>query len=285
MRLFWRGAITQRYTEVARSYTETFIKNFLCVTLCVLWVSLCCSCSERSDQTKANTPIHTLIFMDKSLSLNTNQAYAAQKYDGVLNAIVANNIRATGDRITVYFIHENTAKARALSLVVRSEMDDVGNASPTDAETAEMTFELSIQREKTRFKKQLQSKLAQINKALSNQRTDVLASIPLIADAGADGQAVKVYYLSDMVESMVSPGDGSVTRRDFHKNPPANEAQADEWAKNDAKLFDAATLGSPQIYVALPFEPTASRRVNNPLITRYWQTMFGALGVEEVKEL
>lgn len=257
----------------------------LCVSLCILCVSLCYSCSERSDRTKAKESIHTLIFMDKSLSLNTNQAYISEKYDQVLDDIVANNIRTTDDRITVYFIHENTAKARALSLTVRSEMDDISNASPTDVEAAEVAFDLLLQREKARFRQQLEGKLAQVNKELSNQRTDILASIQLIADAGAAGEAVKVYYLSDMVESMPGSESGSTTRRDFHKTAPANETQATEWAKADAKQLGDLSLSSAEIHLVLPFEPTASRKVNNPTITHYWQTLFGELGVAEIDEL
>lgn len=266
--------------EIAQSYTKKPFKK-LCGTLCFLCVTLCYSCSERSDRTQAE-PVHTLIFMDKSLSLNTNQAYVSEKYDQVLDDIITNNIRTTGDKVTVYFIHENTAKARALSLTVRSEMDDVSNASPTDVEAAEVSFDLALQREKARFRQQLQSKLAQVNKGLSNQRTDILASIPLIANAAAEGQTVKVYYLSDMVESMVSQ---KANGRDFHKTPPADESQADEWAKADAKSLGDVSLGSAEIRISLPFEPTASRKVNNPTITRYWQTLFGELGVGEVEEL
>lgn len=246
----------------------------------VLLFTISCSTESRND--KPADPIHTLIFMDKSLSLNTNQAYVSEKYDGILDDIVTNNIRTTGDQITVYFIHENTAKARALSLRVSSEMDDISHASPTDVEAAEVAFGLSLQREKARFRQQLQRKLADVNKEASNQRTDILASIPLIADAGAEGQTVIVYYLSDMVESIVSR---NATGRDFHKTPPASEIEADDWAKADAKKMGDLTLGSAKIRIALPFEPTASRKINNPTITRYWQTLFGELGIGDVEEL
>jgi hypothetical protein len=220
--------------------------------------------------------------MDKSQSLNVNQAYVAQKYGKVLNDLVANNLRTTGDQLTVYFVHENTAQARALALTVRSEMDDISNASPTDVEAAKMAFDLALQREKARFRKQLDNKLGQTNTGLSNQRTDLLASIPIIADAGAEGMPVRVYFLSDMVESMPNR---TPVGRDFHKTPPASDAQADEWAKADAKRFADLDFGSPDIFIALPFEPTASRKVNNPTVSRYWQTLFGELGAAEVEEL
>ncbi len=269
----------------AKSYSAFLLKAIyvVCLALCH---SLFIGCTtDKAKTARPEEPVHTLIFMDKSLSLHPNQAYASEKYDQVLDDIVTNNIRTTGDRITVHFIHENTAKARALSLTVRSEMDNVSNASPTDVEAAEVAFDLSLQREKTRFRQQLQSKLAQINKGLSNQRTDILASIPLIADAGAEGQPVKVYYLSDMVESMPTRTGNADQQRDFHKTPPATENQADEWAKADAKQFGDITLGSPEIYIALPFEPTASRKINNPTIARYWQTLFDVLGAGNVEEL
>lgn len=261
------------------------VEVFLRVTLCCLCVTLCLSCSEERSDSKPHQPTHTLVFMDKSLSTNSNLDYVAQKYNTVLDGIVAENVRTTGDQITVYFIHENTAQARALSLTVRSEKDDVGNASPTDVEAAQMAFDLSLQREKARFRKQLAAKLAQQNTGLSNQRTDVLASISLIAEAGADGDPVTVYYLSDMVESMPARLNDQAPRRDFHKTPPATEAQADEWAKADVKTFADLSFGSPTIRIALPFEPTASRKVNNPAVSRYWQTLFGELGAAEVEEL
>jgi len=255
-------------------------------SLFVLSLFFLLSCSADKDKpARPDEPVHTLIFMDKSLSLHPNQAYVSEKYNQVLADVVTNNIRTSGDRITVYFVHENTAKARALSLTVRSKMDDVNNASPTDVEAAEVGFDLSLQREKSRFRQQLQAKLAQLNKSLSNQRTDILASIPLIANAGAEGQTVKVYYLSDMVESMPARTGNADQQRDFHKTPPATEDQADEWAKADAKRFGAIAFGSPDIQLILPFDPTASRKVNNPTITRYWQTLFDELGAGNVEEL
>ncbi len=254
------------------------MRGWLCI---ILGFNFLFSCTSGNDKLKSDGPIHTLIFMDKSRSLNTNQAYVSDKYDGILNDIVTNNIRTTGDRITVYFIHENTAKARALSLTVRSEMDDISTASPTDVEAAEVAFDLSLQREKARFRQQLEGKLAQVNKESSNQRTDILASVPLIAEAGEAGGVVKVYFLSDMVESM----PGSATRRDFHRTPPADESQANDWAKIDAKSLGEVNLGPTEIHIGLPYEPTASRKVNNPTITRYWQVLFDVLGVEQVDEL
>ena len=45
-------------------------------------------------------------------------------------------------------------------------------------------------------------------------------------------------------------------------------------------------IGLAQIFIAKPFEPTASRKKNNPAISAYWQRLFMELGVSaEVVEL
>ncbi len=238
------------------------------------------ACSTKTDKpAQVDAPAYTLIFMDKSLSVHTNQQYVGQKYQQALSHLVDQQINHQGDKIAVYFIHENTAKGRALTLTARSEMEDVSHASPTDRETAQASFDLMLQRERTLMKRQLLAKLAQQNTGSSNQETDIWASLPLIAKAGETGATVRVYYLSDMVESMTGPG-----RRDFHKRPPATDKQATEWAKTDAEKLKVSPLNAADITLLLPFEPNASRRENNPTITTYWQTLFAELGAGAVAE-
>jgi hypothetical protein len=179
----------------------------------------------------------------------------------------------------VYFIHENTSKARALNVSVRSEMDDVSAASPTDRETAETEFSMALSKEKAQIRQRVLQQLVAQNSGSSNQETDIWASLPVIAKANETGATVKVYYLSDMIESVKGTG-----RRDFQVKPPKDNAQADEWAKLDAEQLKRYTLGSPDITMILPFEPNASVKENNPAVTQYWQTLFSELGVGTVNE-
>ncbi len=237
------------------------------------------ACSSEKAKTTPDTPTHTLVFMDKSVSVHVNRAFVSQKYQQAINDIVEQNIHRKGDKLEVYFIHENTAKARALTLTARSEMDDVSAASPTDREAAQTAFDLALQREKAVFKRQISAKLVQQNTASSNQKTDIWASLPVMAKAAESGDAVNVYYLSDMIESVAGPG-----RRDFGKLPPSGRAQADEWAKVDAEQLKQYAIGSPTITMILPFEPTSSVKENNPAVTQYWLTLFDALGAGKVDE-
>lgn len=243
------------------------------------------ACSSDKDKpAKTDDPTYTLIFIDKTRSVNVGKDFVARKYQQAISDIVEETMHQKGDKLDVYFIHENTSKARALNVSVRAEMDDVSSASPTDREAAETDFNLMLTREKAQIRQRVLQQLMTQNAGASNQETDIWASLPVIAKANESGAAVKVYYLSDMVESVRErPGD-SATRRDFQLKPPKGTAQAEEWAKADAEQLKRYTIGSPDITMILPFEPNASVKENNPAITQYWQTLFAELGAGTVDE-
>lgn len=249
------------------------------LTGCLFFVM---ACGDNTDKTRSlpATPTYTLLFLDKSLSVNTNKNFVNQKYEQIVRELVEQNLRNKGDKLDVYFIHENTSKSKALSLTVRSERENIESANATDKEAIETAFQLSLQREKSIFLRQTLTKLHQQNNGASNQTTDIWASLPVIAKASESGSEVHVYYFSDMVESVKGPG-----RRDFHSHPPANDTEAENWAKEDVKKLEQHGIGSPMITFVSPFEPTASSKENSPFVTHYWQTLFQDLAGITVEEL
>ena len=237
------------------------------------------ACSAKKDRPlDVDEPSYTVFFIDKSLSNQptgaNSEAYAS--YERTIREAITGNVHQKGDRVSVYFVHDNTAKARALSLTARTPLPDLEGASPTDRDAAQTDYELQLTREQASLQRQVLAKLDQPNPGLSNQHTDLWGSLDVLTHANESGRTVRAYYLSDMVESMTGSG-----RRDFHKAPPATTAQADEWAKTDAKLLGQQyPIGSPAIRLVLPFSATASAKENKPTITRYWHTLFDALGAE-----
>ncbi|WP_460952161.1 hypothetical protein [Spirosoma daeguense] len=249
------------------------------IIFCIITLfSIACS-SDKEKPAKTDEPVYTLIFLDKTRSVNVNKAFVAQKYQQALTDIIEQNIRQKGDKLDVYFIHENTSKARALNLTVRSEMEDVAAASPTDREAAETEFNLSLTREKGQMRQRVLQQLMTQNDGASNQETDIWASLPVIAKANETGATVKVYYLSDMIESVKG-----TNRRDFQVTPPKDNSQADDWAKADAEQLKRYVIGSPDVTMILPFEPNASVKENNPAVTEYWQKLLTELGAGNVAE-
>ena len=242
-------------------------------------VVLGCGSGKEETNVKKYDPIYSLVFLDKTQSVNVNKAYVAEKYRQALTNILENNMRNRGDKLDVYFIHENTSKAKALSLTVRSEMEDLEGVNATDKEAIETSFQLSLQKEKGIYLRQLLLKLNQQNTGASNQSTDILASIPIIAKANETGSQVKVYYFSDMIESV-----HGANRRDFHTKPPKSNDEAEEEAKADAKSFENDVIGNPDVMIVSPFEPTASTHEHSPFIAYYWQILFQELGGVSVVE-
>lgn len=240
------------------------------------------ACGGEKEATKSlpDAAVYTLVFLDKTQSVHVDKSYVNEKYRQALTDIVENNMKNKGDKLEVYFIHENTSKARALSVTIRSEKDNMDAANATDKEAIETSFSLSLQKEKGIFLRQLLTKLNQQNTGSSNQSTDIWASLPVIAKAGESGADVKVYYFSDMIESV----KGS-DRRDFHVKPPVSDAQAETEAKSDSKKLEQFAIGTPQVTIVSPFEPMASSKENNPHVTHYWQTLFQELGGVNVEEL
>ncbi len=246
------------------------------------WVALLSGCSanqEQQSEPKARK-LHTLIFIDKTQSVRTGSGYVSQKYRKELTEIVNNNLQHTGDRLEIYYVHENTSKARALSVEIRTEKDDTYGASATDREMIENTYQLMLQKEKSVFLRQTLNKLEQANTGNSNQQTDLWASLPVIETASREDGRVKVYYFSDMVESTKGQG-----RRDFHVRPPATQEQAGQWAAEDLKKLNQYSIGNPEITIISPFDPLASSKENNPHVTYYWQMIFQELAGVSISEI
>lgn len=237
-----------------------------------------CGDEKKAENTYKSPNIHTLIFIDKTESVDVTKAFVAQKYQQALANIIQENFRKAGDRFEVYYVHENTAKGRCLSLFSRTEMEDTEGMNATDLEASKTNYELSIRKERNLVNRQALLKLNEQNSGSSNQETNLTQSIPLISKAAEDGSLVKVYYFSDMVES-VKAG------RDFHIKPPKDDSEAETWAKADAEKLKNFSLANADVSMILPFEPTSSSKENNPTVTHYWQKLFEALGVMNVMEL
>ncbi len=227
-------------------------------------------------------PIQSIIFLDKSTSAGGGYTeFALQKYNGVLKNLVTNNIRGKGDRLDIYYIHENTTKAEAFSGTSKAAIsEDTTDMNPTDKEAINNDFELTLRKERTDFLAQAQHHMLAQNATATNQQTDIWGTLEVIKRIADTASIVNVYYLSDMIES--AKGEN---RRDFHTTPPQSRNQADEWAKADANILKKDYASIPfdkiNIYFVLPFEPTSTSRENNPNVTYYWETLFDLLGYKK----
>jgi len=249
-------------------------KSFFLLTILFL-----AACSEtRKDQAEQPaSPIYTLVFLDKTRSVDPNDNFVKTKYAAAIKKLVDRNIRTEGDVLEVYFIHENTSKARAMTIRSRTVKEDTEGLSPTDREAADNAYDLSIKKERQVIYNALMQKFMEPNTSASNSETNISASVPVISAALETSPDVHAYFFSDMVESMRSG-------RDFHSRAPQSPEQALTWAKEDAGRYASHHLNGAEVHVILPFSPNSSSRINNPNVTEYWKTFFGALGAGKVTE-
>jgi hypothetical protein len=263
----------------------TTMKNQLKYYFVIIPSTLILSCSDAGKKYQEVDEAKTcsMIFIDKSVSVNVNKKFVNEKYTKVINQLIDENVKGRGDKLEVYFVHENTGKGKAADVVCKTEKGNLEGASSTDSEAISTEYGMSLEKEKSIFKKIVFAQLASQNTSSSKDNTDLWAALPLIDKVAAKGYNVKVYFLSDMVESMKAPN-----RRDFHVNPPVDDAAAVGWAREDVVNMkpNLTSIGLAQIFIVKPFEPTASRKKNNPAISAYWQRLFMELGVSgEVVEL
>ena len=109
------------------------MKNLVLFSLLALTFTSC-SFFEKEKKAIPDANVHTLVFIDKTQSVNVNRVFVNDKYKQILSDLIEQNVQRKGDKLEVYFIHENTQKARALSLTCRTEVENTETMSATDRE-------------------------------------------------------------------------------------------------------------------------------------------------------
>lgn len=102
----------------------------LIITLATSLALLSCGSTETEKDAASTSTVsekknnHTLVFFDKTQSVNVDDAFVRTKYQSALKALIDQNIQTEGDIFEIYYIHENTAKAKVLSLSARTTKED-----------------------------------------------------------------------------------------------------------------------------------------------------------------
>lgn len=247
-----------------------------------LFIFLILPFSCTSDTTNETSPksknILSLIFIDKSVSLDFDNSYVQTKYKDAVNTILQEGVLKAGDELEGYYIHENTLKGRCLSLLCSTEMEDVSNMNKTDKEMSELDYQLQIGKERNQFSKKILRIFETQNNQESNKFTDITSTLQIINTHNTGDKVISVYFFSDMIES-TSNG------RDFHVKPPTNLDEATKWAEEDVEKMQDINLNGVSIKSILPFDPLSSSKVNNPNVSAYWKVIFESLGASSFEEI
>lgn len=257
--------------------------RYICsFALIALWACTSQEPQKITTESKAPNNIYSLIFIDKTVSVSLQDTFTRAKYEKALQDIINQNIRQKDDKIEVFFIHENTSQAKVFVQTAKTQMKDTTNLSPTDIRVIKNNYQVALKKERSRMLHKCKDALLNPNTTFTKQYTDIWAVLPIIDKRNAkkkENTQIKVYLLSDMVESM--PG---LERRDFYKRPPFSKQEAQLWAEKDAQKFADIELDEVEMYYLLPFSPLSATSQNNPNVLSYWEALFSKLGLEEFKE-
>jgi hypothetical protein len=229
-------------------------------------------------------PRRTLVFVDRSASTG-DYAAAQQLFADSLDRIVRTYLRRPGDRLSAFIVHEKTrSKAYRLDLT-----NDVSAPERAEFDDEQALQQARFKRETAAFLSEASNRLQAF--ALEEDRgatfadqTDLWGTLavaseelPAADERDADAPPPRIYYLSDMFESMQEP-----ERRNFDRAPPASRAEAERWARADANTLQnmmtvrPARLQDVHVRVLLG---TLATKDHAQDVKVYWRELFQEIGI------
>jgi hypothetical protein len=243
----------------------------------VVWLGVATLLGACKPPRVCTRPIRqTIIFYDQSASSVVDTPTAALFSDSLVG-IVDSALSCPGDGVHGFLVHgSTTAKAGR-----------VDESQTFVADTLKGPH-LKRAQEKIKFKAELtglrQRAVGELRKMITGtvrpdlkRHTDLLGTFQVISDELSKvdtSQSARIYYFSDMRESMVSP------RRDFDVHPPADKSEAERWADEDEAVLRNLTLHRSRFRTAeirvlmgnLADKPRADA------VRAYWERIFRNVG-------
>lgn len=248
----------------------------LVVLLVLLVGTTGCGSDPDSSKSPSRPTTQTLVFLDQSVSTGGHPQARALFADS-LRHIVHRHLQHPGDRLSLFLVHENTlSKAHRVNL-----RNDV--APP---QKKEFPDERAL--EQARYRKETEQFLQKATSRLQNflasppptsaDWTDLWGTLGVAStELSPDVDEHRLYYLSDMFESMPGPA-----RRNFDRRPPTSRTQAQRWARADADTLNTFMVVRPdrlrraRVRVLLG---TLATKDHAQAVKFYWRTLFRELGV------
>lgn len=241
-----------------------------------------CGTEDAPPPTASPPTDYTLLFIDRSTSAG-GTARTQEVFADSLDRIVRRYLDRPGDRLSAFAVHKKTlAKATRLDLRNRvAPLEDRAFADEQALETAR--FKRETQRFLDTARVRLRSFLRETADRPSFRRwTDLWGALGVASQelpAPADSVRTRVYFLSDMHESMPGP-----KRRDFDARLPASRSQAERWAQTDAGRLTTHMRVRPDRLQDAQFRVLLGPLATKPgaqAIKFYWLTLWAELDIPD----
>ncbi len=247
-----------------------------CTLLALLLLLGCGSESASSEEAPPST--HTLVFIDQSVSTGAHPEARALFLDSLAH-IVDQRMRTAGDRISLFYVHEQT-------LSKAHHVDIQNDIPPPDDKQFQAEQALAQAEHKKKTEQFITQTTRRLQEALRSapfsssfsEWTDLWGTLGVAGTTLSPNTDRHVlYYFSDMFESMPGPH-----RRNFDRSPPRSRSQAEQWARTDAAALDSlmvlnrTRLQDTRVRVLLG---TLATKDHAQSVKFYWRTLFQEVGI------
>lgn len=223
----------------------------------------------------SGVPVHTVVFVDRSST--ATDTTTGGPYLTALNTAVSRDFATAGSTLDLYLVHDRTTgkagheSASLIAALPPPTDNDLERKDACDnAHNAFLISKVAGRMKAVRF--------AQHEQAAEKNRggSDLWGALQVTSEAAAQDPAdrpLRVLFLSDMMQCM--PG------RCLESKPPASQAQAEAWGREDAARIRNSGLDLDRLARAT-YTLVSGDFANSTAYTHipaYWQALLGGLGV------
>ncbi len=224
----------------------------------------------------------TIVFYDQSASSRVDAPTAAMFKDS-LAAIATNALPCQNDALHAFVVHGHTrAKLNRIDVVNPVLPPDTLNGTTVSKALAVSEYEKSIRPFRDTSRDQLLRVTGMAVEPKFRRNTDLLGTLEVISDEvgkGDPASPVRIYFFSDMRESMPAP------RRDFDSRPPKDRAEAEIWADADTAVFSQMSLDRTRFQKAevRVLMGNLAAKPNAEAVRFYWERLFRNAGFDSTR--
>ena len=242
-----------------------------------------CTDTEASTGMCKRPPQATLVFLDQSASAHLD-AHTKSLFSDSLLSIANHALECPGDGLHAFVAHQQTtSKAYRQDVVHQLPLPDSKGKPKGKAAAERMQYQAKLKKLRADAASKLTGLFGSKVQPAFAHRTDLIGTLQVASDELAKvpaGTTSRLYYFSDMNESMVGSG-----RRDFDKRPPTSKAEAQAWADADRATLkqlslDPSRLNNAEVRVLMG---TLATKPHASDVRFYWERLFQHAGLDPAR--
>ncbi len=230
-----------------------------------------CSSSQGANTLSEPANTHTLVFIDKSLSIHTD-SLAFKSQEKTLRQLIQKRISHKGDKLKGYFIHSNTGDEPFMYYECNLVCEDTTSGNERSKNEAKSKFEQGLVDDQILQSKELikawKEESAKRQVALATKIWPILEVMSDFFEKAAPGDSRDVFIFSDMIHA-----DGKVSL--YHLNSLADaEAAAHQHATVIRTSMKINKKNLQGVKVHIKFPAGALEASKNQVMKYYWEALF-----------